>query len=484
MKKQKGITLIALVITIIVLLILAGITIATVTGDNGIIKNANDAKEQTEIAEEKEIVEKATVQAMGNNKRGNLVEDELQEQLDKITDNGKTEVSDVGDEFEVVFIDSNRYYTIDKDGNVEGAYEIIEDKYPGDITVGKDGEELDGSEEKPYEIWCIEDLVELSQNYGNYINSSIELKRTLNFKSRLSYVNPETTEYNKFLGADENISLIEALTTGKGFNPIEIFSGTLDGQNNTIENLYIERDGNVGLINQIRDYTTIENMTITGEITSLNGWAGGFIAQYNIYLQDVKIVNCHNKANIKSLGNTAGGIIGNFKGVPHLIVNTSNAGNIVGKNGAGGILGASSDNRNPSNILIYNSYNIGNIESQDSWVYDNSGGLVGNICTNSVEVINSYNAGMITSTSAKGAIIGGYWYSDLKATLTNVFFTSKQNIKAIGRTNEDFGIQYSEDKIKSQEFVDELNRYIIENPSTTSNWKSWKLGEDGYPTFE
>ena len=36
-KKEKGITLIALVITIIVLLILAGVTIATLTGDNGIL---------------------------------------------------------------------------------------------------------------------------------------------------------------------------------------------------------------------------------------------------------------------------------------------------------------------------------------------------------------------------------------------------------------------------------------------------------------
>lgn len=37
MKKEKGITLIALVITIIVLLVLAGISIATLTGDNRII---------------------------------------------------------------------------------------------------------------------------------------------------------------------------------------------------------------------------------------------------------------------------------------------------------------------------------------------------------------------------------------------------------------------------------------------------------------
>ena len=46
-KGNKGITLIALVITIIVLLILAGVTIAALSGDNGILKRAAEAKEQT-----------------------------------------------------------------------------------------------------------------------------------------------------------------------------------------------------------------------------------------------------------------------------------------------------------------------------------------------------------------------------------------------------------------------------------------------------
>ena len=54
LRQQKGITLIALVITIIVLLILAGVTIATLTGENGILTRATDAKEQTEIASVKE----------------------------------------------------------------------------------------------------------------------------------------------------------------------------------------------------------------------------------------------------------------------------------------------------------------------------------------------------------------------------------------------------------------------------------------------
>ena len=55
--REKGITLIALVITVIVLLILAGITISALSGDNGILENAGKAKEETEMAEIKEQAE-------------------------------------------------------------------------------------------------------------------------------------------------------------------------------------------------------------------------------------------------------------------------------------------------------------------------------------------------------------------------------------------------------------------------------------------
>lgn len=54
---QTGITLIALVITIIVLLILAGVSIGMLTGDNGIITNAQESKISTELAEYKEQLE-------------------------------------------------------------------------------------------------------------------------------------------------------------------------------------------------------------------------------------------------------------------------------------------------------------------------------------------------------------------------------------------------------------------------------------------
>ena len=52
--KQRGITLIALIITIIVLLILAGVTIAMIVGDNGILNQAINAREQTQLAREQE----------------------------------------------------------------------------------------------------------------------------------------------------------------------------------------------------------------------------------------------------------------------------------------------------------------------------------------------------------------------------------------------------------------------------------------------
>ena len=54
---EKGITLIALVLTIIVLLILVGVSISMLTGDNGILGQATNAKEQTEISSEKEAIQ-------------------------------------------------------------------------------------------------------------------------------------------------------------------------------------------------------------------------------------------------------------------------------------------------------------------------------------------------------------------------------------------------------------------------------------------
>ncbi len=66
MKEQKGITLIALVITIIVLLILAGVSIAMLTGQNGILTKAGEATTKTSSAEAEEAVKLGLATILAN----------------------------------------------------------------------------------------------------------------------------------------------------------------------------------------------------------------------------------------------------------------------------------------------------------------------------------------------------------------------------------------------------------------------------------
>ena len=279
MLKNKGITLIALIITIIILLILAGITIGTLTGDNSLINQAGEAKEETEIASEKEVIEKATVEAMGKNKYGNIEEEQLQEAMDGETGDGKTEVESVGEEFEVLFIESNRYYIVDENGTIK-EYEIaVTDPYPGDITKDENGNTLDG-EDKPYQINCIEDLMEWSQNYTKYQNSNIDLCRDLNFESKFSYKDSETKVYLDVNqdGTEEGLrtELTKKDSNCQGFPPIHIFGGSFDGKEHEIKNIYINKnEGDIGFFRVSRN-VKISNLTISGEISGVSK-VGAFV---------------------------------------------------------------------------------------------------------------------------------------------------------------------------------------------------------------
>ena len=119
-KGTKGIKLIALVITIIVLLILAGITIGAITGQNGTINQANAAKEQTEIAQEKETLEIATVKAMGKDKEGNVTKMYLDQELDESVGVSKYSSDDQTTDLGIIvtYLNSGRSYLIDASGNV------------------------------------------------------------------------------------------------------------------------------------------------------------------------------------------------------------------------------------------------------------------------------------------------------------------------------------------------------------------------------
>ena len=115
LKERKGITLIALVITIIVLLILAGVSIAMLTGQNGILTQANNAKDETEQANAKEKVESAVIATMSQSKRGTLDADKL---VAEITNNYGGTSKKTGTGFPVNTTVDGKSFTIDKDGNV------------------------------------------------------------------------------------------------------------------------------------------------------------------------------------------------------------------------------------------------------------------------------------------------------------------------------------------------------------------------------
>ena len=123
LKTNNGITLIALVITIIVLLILAGVTIATLTGDNGILTKANDAKEETIIAQEKEQIALAQSSSILENGQ-TFTTNEFRSELEKIAGNDKVTVTNAKDSegenvIKIHYKDTDHYYHIKNDQIIE-----------------------------------------------------------------------------------------------------------------------------------------------------------------------------------------------------------------------------------------------------------------------------------------------------------------------------------------------------------------------------
>ena len=87
MKNNKGITLIALVITIIVLLILAGVSIAMLTGQNGILTRANESQVATNDAEVIEKINMELSAQLANAMSGKAFDDNVQQNLSDMPDN-------------------------------------------------------------------------------------------------------------------------------------------------------------------------------------------------------------------------------------------------------------------------------------------------------------------------------------------------------------------------------------------------------------
>ncbi len=538
---KNGITLIALVITIIVLLILASVSIAMLTGNNGILSNAEKSEEETKISEEKEKVKMSQSADLISNDGKNNTKQGIQQELDKIEGINKTKVfKDGKDSYIVTFLDTNRNYKIGYGKDVEGPVEIeiVEDSQAGDITKGNT---LDGSKEKPYQINCIEDLVDFSNNSktDKFNGKEIIMTRNLDFQSELSYEDYQTNKYGDINNDGTTSELMEELTTGTGFKPINIFQGTFDGKNNKLNNLYINStETDAGLFREIYN-STIKNLKVNGEVNArsvmggITAKASGKVLLYNLeysgkigeYNGTVKhsiggivgwTANSESEIEINKSKNQAdivdsayiGGIVGRNDGKIK-ITNCYNKGNLINKlyKGAiqenyitvGGIIAATIN----SNVNIENCYNIGTIINEVNSAYCASGGILGSTSNcKDINITNCYNIG---KTSAKysyiapfsGGIQGGFWYGQYRSNINNCYYDSSKSDRSVGGAKEEYATKLTTEQMQGKEkinnqdgtsntLVELLNKEIDNNTNgiDTTEWLRWKQGEDGYPTFE
>ena len=132
---KNGITLIALVITIIVLLILAGVTIATLTGDNGILTKAQNAKTQNDKATVKEKVDLAIAASLDETGKINL--EQLKTNLNNVDGINPKEGDLTDSSFPLEVTVDGTKVTIKKDSN--GKYSTSVGESTGSSGGGNNG---------------------------------------------------------------------------------------------------------------------------------------------------------------------------------------------------------------------------------------------------------------------------------------------------------------------------------------------------------
>lgn len=426
MKKQKnsGITLVALVITIIILLILAGISISTLT-NTGIFQKAKEAKENNRIASIEEQINlwllNNEMDSYGNSKDFKDLEDFTSDLVNNnlLTEKERKEVLTTGQ------------ITLNGKSIIFEKYNYVSNK-----------EDL-------------EKIREEVNNGNSFKNEKIILSQDIDLKG--SSENKDSWWIP--IGSNENE---------------KFFEGSFDGNNHIITNMYTEvSEGNefISFISAIRN-SSIKNLTVEGTIIldgndeNGNNPAGSGII--GVGYGKCKIINCHNKVNVtkKAHGREVSGVLGcAYVDSDITIEKSSNTGELKGSNAVGGIIGTVygkttinecynqgdlgsfdtlyvagiiarintlPDIRTAKNVEINNSYNKGNLKTQRR-----AGGILAFCSSGTLTINNSYNSGEIQvanadATSYLGGIVGRTQQPIEKCIISNSYnisniYAEKQN---------------------------------------------------------
>ena len=460
-REQKAITLIALVITIIVLLILAGVTISMLTGENGILTKASNAKEQMKIGEAKEEIKLAiteeqiranTGENLGNVFKYGNVWNDLRKKDEKL------EVTENTTDSSHTILYKGYYFKIDKDKNViyigeagpepeETEYTIVYNKNDGseekleqivekgtETTLDtskftRDGYKIEGwytnaectgekitktdSNIEVYAKWVELTTIESkgSTTIGDITyTDSYEIWNKAQLEDFRNKVNNESNFENCILKQKADINLNSENWTPIGNkNTTKPFSGTYDAENKKIQNIAINVSTNYqGLFGYVKS-GTVKNITVEGSIKGGTGSAGIVAC-----VEDGIIDNCVNGANITHANNNyiywgyfkenytfIGGVVGLVEGTTQ-ITNSSNKGDVtIYATGANAIVGGGIvgfvDDKEKG-TTIQKCSNSGNVKISKIDKNTNSG-LLGGIAGAlwGGNVIQCYNTGSISS---------------------------------------------------------------------------------------
>ena len=379
-KNQNAITLIALTITIIVLLILAGVTIAAISGDNGVLQNAGKAKEETDRATDIEKIKLAMSEAqIGENDYQELDVTNLKKTIEKYFKGQNIQLTDNEDgSFLVNINDTQRMYYIDETGEIIDQNKILKISTGDELKAFRD-DVNNGNTYEGYYVYLDNDItLDSSEEWepiGVYLNdaSTPDDERNIAFKG---IFNGNGYEINGIkINSNEKVKGLFAFVSDEG-RIINLGIGTDNNINGIV--------GTAGLVGYLYNGAEVSNCYNKANITGNGNSIGGIVA----ICHKGSINECYNTGNIESSQSNAGGIAG--MSTNGTIKNSYNLGSISATNMSAGITPLNTSGK------IYNCYNVGSISSDS-----NVGGIVS---SNGGELYMCYNVGNVVST---GDYVGG-----------------------------------------------------------------------------
>ena len=373
--KERGITLIAIVVTIIVLIILAGVSIAMLVGENGIITQAQRADELTTQAQQKEAIELAVASVQA---QGTLELDKTKLELALQSQLGDTS------------------YTLTENGDGSFLLQIGERSYYIDST----GEVI--AEENMIAIGSVEELKTFRDDVNsgnNYEGKYVYLTGNITLDSSESWEPIGLYLMENSIPDAETNKPFSWIFDGKGYEVNGIYINTTNKvqglfglvESGKITNLGIGENNSItggiataGLVGYLYNGAEISNCYNKSNISGNNSYLGGIVG---ISVENCKIINTHNNGIING-SRTIGGIIGRCQNVAN-IENCYNSGTITGDYNVGGIVGSTTSEDN-----IKQCYNTGTIETTGKNDSNNAnvGGIIG---LNEANIQDCYNTGII-----------------------------------------------------------------------------------------